>query len=214
MKKLKVTILSILLGCLTTIILNAQTNSISIRTNTGIASSANPIDGYYFSFDIGIPVTKYFELSPTFTGSSMTPKTFVSINWQNNTGTTSYGVPSGGPLDENFHGDIYTSIGAVLYFKPLQLLKREETRKGELLIGFGYTYDSYTRTYATYEIKGEDYELTRFNQKSVNNFSPIFVKISYNRFFNDKAFYGLVASLNDFDGDGALFLGLQLGSRL
>lgn len=207
-------IYGILICALITFSLTAQTNSISIRTNAGIASSANLIDGYYFSFDIGLPITKYFELTPTFTGSSMAPKTFVSFYWQNDTGSPSYGVPSGGPKDVRFQGDIYTSIGCVLYFKPFELLNRPKTNKDELLIGFGYGYDSYTRTYATYEITENEYELVQFNQKSVNEFSPIFAKISYNRYFKEKAFYGIVASLNDFDGDGAIFLGFQLGSKL
>lgn len=137
--------------------LTAQSKSITLRTNAGVASSAEFIDGYYFSFDLGIPIAKYFEIAPTFTGSSMTPKTFVSFYWKDDISSPSYGVPSGGPSDVRFQGDIYTSIGCVLYFKPLELLKSAETSKDELLLGFGYGYDSYTRTYATYEINGDEY---------------------------------------------------------
>lgn len=102
--------------------INAQNNKISIRTNAGIAGSSELLDGYYYSFDIGIPLSRYFEISPTFTGASMTPKTFASFHWQSNIGDISYGGPLNGPIKENIHGDIYNSIGLVLYFKLLKLI--------------------------------------------------------------------------------------------
>ena len=53
----------------------------SLRTNAGVASGSSIIDGYYFSFDIGIPIIKSLEISPTFSNASMLPNTFVYNSW-------------------------------------------------------------------------------------------------------------------------------------
>ena len=97
----------------------------SLRSNAGIASGSNIVDGYYFSFDIGIPLMKSLEISPTFSNASMLPNTFIYNGWNTNTGA-SYGVETGGPRQEQEYGENLSSISLLLLFKPFDLMKNEK----------------------------------------------------------------------------------------
>ena len=183
----------------------------SLRANAGIASGVKIVDGYYFSFDMGIPLLKFLEIAPTFSSASMIPNTFFSGSWNSTSQLPSYAVPIGGPRQDQEYGDNLSSISLLLQFKPFELLKNEKLKKHEIIIGAGISYNSYTKVSIQYEINGNDYELTRFSVKSNRAFEPYYGKLSYNYLFKENLFGGFVASLNGFDGEAEFLAGLQFG---
>lgn len=184
----------------------------SLRTNAGIASGSSIVDGYYFSFDIGIPLIKSLEISPTFSNASMLPNTFIYNYWNLTTGP-SYGVETGGPRQEQEYGENLSSISLLILFKPFELMKNEKLRKHELIIGTGISYNSYTMISSQYDINMSDYELTKFSVKSNRDFEPYYMKLNYNYLLKENLFLGFVAGFNGFDGEAELLAGLQFGIK-
>jgi hypothetical protein len=187
-------------------------NKWSLRTNAGIASGSSIVDGYYFSFDIGIPLTKYLEIAPTFSNATMLPNTFIYNDWNLSTGI-SYGVNIGGPRQEQEYGENLSSTSLLLLFKPFDLMKNEKLEKHELIIGTGISYNSYTMISSRYEISGNDYELTDFSVKSNRDFEPYYLKLNYNYLFKENLFLGFVAGFNGFDGEAEFLAGFQFGIK-
>lgn len=185
----------------------------SLRVNAGIASGSSVVDGYYFSFDFGIPLTKSLEISPAFSNASMVPNTFIYNSWNSTNPIPSYGVPNGGPRQEQENGENLSSISLLLLFKPFDLIKNEKISKHELIIGAGYSFNSYTMISSQYEIIGSFYELTEFSIKSNRKFEPYYCKLGYNYLFKEKLLIGFVAGLNGFDGETELLTGLQFGIK-
>jgi hypothetical protein len=191
---------------------NAQSDGIAIRVSAGPTSHTKLLDGYFYSFDVGVPFLKYFEIAPTFTGSSVAPAKYIGFSYRDhgtditNSGSSAPKVDAGGTIQ----ADIYHSAGLVLYIKPLKAI---DSKRHELLAGVGMAYESYTRTYAWFAEQSEGGEMISFNQKMVTGFAPIYARLSYNYYFKEKASIGLVASVHDYDGDGGLFCGVQLGCR-
>jgi hypothetical protein len=117
------------------------------------------------------------------------------------------------PRQENEYGENIGSISLLLLFKPLKLVDAEKFKKHELIIGAGYSYNSYTMIISRYEINGNDYGLTGFSIKSNRAFEPYYCKLSYNYLFKENLFVGIVAAMNGFDGEGELLTGLQFGVK-
>jgi hypothetical protein len=198
------------------VMLNTLTGQKSwdIRTNLGVTSGSNAIDGYYFSFDIGIPIFKAFQLAPTFTYSDMLPNTYFFNSWDNIYPTTPvFGYPTGGPRQEYEYGENLGSIALLILFLPFDLLNNESLKKHELIIGAGYSFNSYTMVSTRYEINGENVEIIGFSTKSNKSFEPYYGKVSYNYLLNNNLFIGFAASIIGYDGEGELFAGVQLGVK-
>jgi len=184
-----------------------------LRTNLGITSGSKAIDGYYFSFDIGIPIFKAIQLAPTFTYADMLPNTYFFNSWNNIYPTTPIqGYPIGGPRQEYEYGDNLGSIALLILFLPFDLVNNENLKKHELIIGAGYSFNSYTMVKTIYDISGENVELLGFAVKSNKSFEPYYGKVSYNYLLN-RIFIGFTASIIGYDGEGELFAGVQLGVK-
>jgi len=185
-----------------------------IRTNLGVTSGSNTIDGYYFSFDIGIPIFKAFQLAPTFTYADMLPNTYFDYSWNYAyPAIPDFGYPTGGPRQEQEYGENLGSVALLILFKPFDLFNNKTLRKHELLIGAGYSFKSYTMVSTRYEITAEDVELLGFSTKSNKSFEPYYGKLSYNYMLNNNLIIGFAASIIGFDGEGELFAGAQFGVK-
>jgi hypothetical protein len=79
------------------------------------------------------------------------------------------------PRQENEYGENIGSISLLLLFKPLKLVDSEKFKKHELIIGAGYSYNSYTMIISRYEINGNDYGLTGFSINQTGHLNPIIV---------------------------------------
>ena len=198
------------------LVLNTLTGQRSwdIRTNIGVSSGSNIIDGYYFSFDIGIPIFNGLQLAPTFTYSDMLPNTYFSNSWDNDyPSSPNSSYPTGGPRQEQEYGDNLGSIALLILFLPFDWLKNEKLSRHELIIGAGYSFNSYTMVSTRYAINGENVELIGFSTKSNKAFEPYYGKVSYNYLVNNRFYIGFAASIIGYDGEGELFAGAQLGVK-
>lgn len=190
----------------------AGQQSWAIRTNFGVTSGSDAIDGYYFSFDIGIPIFKGFQLSPTFTYADMLPNTYFFNSWDNNYLTPVFGYPTGGPRQEQEYGASLGSVALLILFLPFDLSNNENLSKHELIIGAGYSFNSYTMVSTRYVING-NVEVIGFSTKSNKSLEPYYGKLAYNYLLNKKVFIGFTASMIGYDGEGELFAGAQLGVK-
>lgn len=188
-------------------------NKWSIKTSAGIASAYSVVDGYYFSFDVGIPLLKYIQLSPTFSCISMVPNTYMYTAWTNMYENIDNGVPLNGPRQEREFGETYDAISLLLIFKPFALIRNEKFRKHELIIGAGLSYFSHIRVNTNYEITEDNYEITSFFLESDKGFAPYYGKIGYSYLINDKFSIGLMVGIDGVGAEGVLTAGLQLGAH-
>ena len=188
-------------------------NKWNIRSNAGIASAARLVDGYYFSFDIGIPLSRSLELTPTFTSVSMLPNSYIDNSWDEVAGV-SYVVDADGPSLEKEYGDNLSSISLLIQFDPFALMQSEKLKKHELILGTGISYNSYTMISSRFDIQDGAYELINFSVKSNRNFELYYFKLSYNYLFKENLFLGGVLGLLGFDNEAILLAGVQFGVKI
>ncbi len=206
---------SILLTGISFIVLfnvNCQ-NRWSLRANGGIASGVKFVDGYYFSFDIGIPIARSLEISPAFTYASMVSLNYMSASWTEDFNQPDYGVPDNGPKREKEYSDNLSSISILVIFKPFELFNNPKLEKHEVFLGTGVSYNSYTEVWARYRIEGSGYDLTGFGMMSNSTIEPYYCKIGYNYLFKKNLLLGFVAALNGYDGEAEALLGIQFGVK-
>ena len=182
----------------------------SLRTNGGYARSSNST-GYYFSFDIGVPIVRSIELAPTFTYSSRLPNDKINDVWLQSNGN--YGLSSGDPNSTVENGENSSSISLLVIFKPFDLVKNDKLKKHELMVATGYSYCSYTKFFNQYTINGTVFEPIGIQVSSIRRFEPYYFKVGYNYLFKDNLFSGIVVSSNGFDGASEVFVGLQFGVK-
>ncbi len=179
----------------------------SLRTNTGIASGRQAIDGYYFSFDVGMPINSFFEIAPTFSSASMLPSSNYYF-WTKTFGYNEFSTPT----DQNEVGESLHSVSLLLNFKPFAFFKGK-WQKHELIIGTGISYNSYAVIKKAFDLTGNDFELNHISAEMNNKFEPYYCKINYNYLFRENLFTGLVAGINGFDSEAELLIGLQFGVK-
>ena len=185
----------------------------NLKANAGATSGSSAIDGYYFSFDLGIPISRSFELAPTFTSANMLPNTFIYNSWNRATDVANYAVPSGGPRQEQEYGDLLSSVALLLIYKPMILYDSNHQIKQELYLGTGLSYNSYTMVSSRYYISETNYRMDAFSVKSNQSLEIYYLKVGYNYFLNKNLFLGFVASLPGYDGEAELLAGFQFGVR-
>jgi len=205
MRKAFLTLLSIFIS-----IYGYSQNNWSVRTNGGYASSSNS-NGYYFSFDIGIPIIKSIELAPTFTYSSRLPNNKINDAWLQSNGN--YGLTSGDQNSTIENGENSGSISLLAIFKPFDLIKSDRLKRHELMVGAGYSWCSYTKFFNQYTINGNQFEPVGIQISSVRRFEPYYFKLGYNYLFRENLLSGIVISANGFDGASEVLVGLQFGVK-
>lgn len=208
MRKRNYVLLLILLG-FSSFNLNAQ-NQWAVRTSFGTASDISAVDGYYFSFDIGIPLFRSLEIAPTFNFFSTIPTNHIDNSW-NRDFPGSLNSFEGVQEKQHYSGDVMGSINLILLFKPLTLFNSPKLDKHELAFGAGIGLKSYATVRSTYEKIGSEYQLREFGSESNLSIEPYFGKVFYNYHFTDKFFAGVTASLDGFDGEAVALFGIQLG---
>ncbi|MGB3589063.1 MAG: hypothetical protein WBA23_21125 [Tunicatimonas sp.] len=183
----------------------------SIRVNTGGTAKANLADGYYFSFDVGIPLKRCLQIAPTFSFSSVGSGNFFSNSW-NRSGILSTSIPGEAPHNNAYDQDILGSVSILLLLNPLTLFNDQSSRH-ELLVGTGYGYKSYIQARTKYQVDGQNVETSSFSTKSNSGFEPYYFKLMYNYYFQENLFVGIVAGMDGYDGDAMTNIGLQFGVR-
>jgi len=187
---------------------NAQ--DVTIRTNVGFAGYGNPFDGYYFSFDVGIPIVKGVSVAPTFTFATnydykridysksfpgLTSPSEETINSTNN---------RGGKMSGLF--EVYCLIN------PLQFLKNRKFSRHEFAIGAGYGMSVYNHNYYQFDVIDNTNTISVLNKSGIR--SSFSVKAFYNYYFRHY-FVGINIGAIDFiNGEGVSLLGIQFGIKL
>lgn len=196
-------------------ITNAQ-NKYSLRTSVGTTSLISPVGGYFFSFDIGIPIIKGFEITPTFTSGSSLPNTRFENNWTKHNDSiseTSIRIPIDGPRQEIEKGTSFSAFSLLLNFRPFDLSDKEKKKRHELLMGIGISYTSYASVRTEYEINGSDYEMVSLTASSERGLDLYIFKLSYSYLIKENVALGGTASFFGLDGEAVGLLGLQFGVK-
>jgi len=178
-------------------------NSICIRTSAGAAGFGNPLDGYYFSFDIGIPIIKGLELAPTFTNCSNISHRDVSYYWTYNEGVETTIKP-----DDYLSGNILSTYELYLIANPFKWIRNPKLNKVDIGLGIGYGLKAYK--HYVYSFIGKDISGIQENFGTRQNFSA---KFFYNHHYK-KFFLGFIVGIVDLSQDANSIIGLQFGVKI
>ena len=213
-----------MLGIALACTLSAQQKRWSIRSNGGLSSGGSAeghrwVEGYYFSFDVGVPLFKGFEIAPTFTYASMLPNMNMDIKWLKAEETPSIVISKDNPRKTREFGENLSSISLLLFFKPLDYIENEKFKRHQIILGGGYSYTSYTMVRVEFEnlystTLSHKYNIMMFGYESRRSFQPYYGKVGYNYLIKDYITIGATGSLIGIKKDEAQFLlGLQFGVK-
>ena len=198
-------IITVILFVLYNQTIHAQ-DSLSVRVNTGFAGYANPFDGCYFSFDVGIPIVKGIEIAPTFTFE--TDLDYNRIKYYNNNWQDEQYIIND---TKNSGGNMTGLIELYLFIKPLVYFKSKKLTQTDFGIGTGYGLSFYTNYYYNYERDNRDFRGVIIQSGIGQSFSA---KTYYNYHIKNY-FVGVVFGVNSFYyNDPISTFGLQFGLEL
>jgi hypothetical protein len=209
--KLTLIIVSTFFSCITF----AQKNY-SLRTSVGTTSLISPVGGYFFSFDIGIPIVKGFEITPTLTSGSSLPNTRFENSWtkhNDSTSTISIRIPIDGPRQEIEKGSSFNAFSLLLNFRPFDLSDKENKKRHELLMGIGLSYTSYAFVRTEYEINGNSQDMISLTASSKRGIDLYIFKMYYAYLLKENVAIGGTLSFFGLDGEAVGLLGLQFGVK-
>ena len=193
----------------------AQLKNWSIRANAGLSSGGSAeghrwLEGYYFSYDVGIPLFKGFEVAPTFGYASMLPGIHINNEWTLPDGEKILG---GNSKKKSHYGENMGFISILLHVKPFDYIKNEKFARHQILFGGGISYVSYTMVRAEYRAK--DTKVTDIMAyESKRSFQPYYGKVAYNYILKNDMMIGAVGSWQGIKKKEAQFLlGFQFGIR-
>jgi len=179
---------------------------ISISTSVGFAGYGNPVDGYYFSFDVGVPIIKGIEVSPNFSFVSNLKNKRIKYYWNS---------IDGEQYIENSEKKAYSNDMAGLFeldliIKPLAYFKNKKISSIDFGMGVGYGFSVYSNNYYNYRyINATNKFIGVISENGVRQ--SMSVRLYYN--YHIKKYYiGISAGAHDFiEGEGVSTIGLQFG---
>lgn len=174
----------------------------TLKASAGFAGVGSPFDGYYFSCDIGVPVTRGIEIAPTFTSCSDITHSEIYYNWDSYTNEVKTNI--------NDFSDGYLASYYELFVlaKPLKWIDKPKSNKFDLGIGVGYGLKSFV----VYNYSFIDDKLSGIIEKKGirQNFSARgFINVNY-----EKYLLGLVLGAQDLSDEANSILGLQICVRI
>lgn len=155
----------------------------SIRASAGTAFDRKAFEGHYFAFDLGIPVTHYLDIAPTFLGYSRVGERHTGIVVSapslegNHSVGTSYLTNIGPGATEKINISSQT-VGLVVVFKLLDVLRREESKHG-LSISWGLGLTSEVNSVAYYDFTTGNSPLLFYSTEMGRKISPNLFRLSY-----------------------------------
>jgi len=199
----------------------AQQKNWSIRGNGGLSSGGKAeghrwFEGYYFSFDIGVPLFKGFEVAPTFGYASMLPRTHLNNEWTlvgAIATSDGYDIKGGKARKKTQYGENMGSISLLLHIKPFEYIKNEKFKRHQIVLGGGYSYISYTMVRSEFRyVDTKDIDIMAYESNRL--FLPYYGKFAYNYMLKRDTMIGLVGSLQGIKKKEAQFLlGFQFGVK-
>ena len=194
----------------------SQLKNWSIRANAGLSSGGSAeghrwLEGYYFSYDVGIPLFKGFEVAPTFGYASMLPGIHINNEWTLPDGGAS--INGSNSKKKSHYGENMGFLSLLLHVKPFDYIKNEKFLRHQVILGGGISYVSYTMVSAEY--RAADTKTTDIMAyESRRSFQPYYGKVGYNFFLKNDLMIGMVGSWQGIKKKEAQFLlGFQFGIR-
>ncbi len=176
-------------------------NAQSINTSMGFAGFSSPIDGYYFSFDYEQKINNIISIAPTFS--------FIS-NMKFKNGTFTYKSENNLIKYKNLKVNAARQAGLAelfLYLHPLLIFKKNNFKKNDLKIGFGYGISSHT--FVTFR-KDKNGNITLGSIYGI--FSSYSSRLIYNYHFKNY-FCGFTLGIADLKAYGTSLIGVNLGAK-
>jgi len=173
------------------LMINAQ----SINSSIGIAGFNNPINGYYFSFDIAFPISKSIEIAPTF--SYYSNITFKS-------GEFYYRSVDQLLRQKEINDNSGEQVGTAelfIYFKPLVLFHK----KTDLKLGAGFGIGNHTKSF--YRTDTND-NITAGSEYGLN--TSYAARVIYNYHIHNY-YFGIVMGIDAYMSGSNSLMGLQFG---
>ncbi len=174
--------------------------NIKLKSCVGFSEGTSPNNGIVFSTELAFPISKWAELSPTFTNISDIYHLPIFYNWTYNSGVNT-------DVNKSKSGKISSYYELYLYLKPLEFFK-QYSGKFDIGVGFGYGLNSYE--YHVYSFI-DDYLSGVITKKGfrINYAIRTYINLK-NKHFD----IGLVASALDLTDEGELMVGLQISKKL
>ncbi len=184
------------------------TQDLSIRTSAGFAGYGSPVDGIYFSFDIGVPIIKGVQIAPSFTFTSNLDYNRIKYFW-NDIHPQQYIINK----DKDSGGKLAGIFELQLVVNPFKYFKNKNVSKIDFGIGAGYGLSFYAHNYYNYSSpNGNNDFVGVINNSGIRKSAS--VRMFYNYHFK-KFFMGINLGVVDFiEGEGASILGLQFGVNI
>ena len=187
-------------------------NAFVLRSSIGVTHHINAFDGYYFGFDLGIPLLKGIQLAPTFTHTTIGPIAFIETGYSKHTEGITFGTPVDYETKDYEQQDVISSISLLLLFNPLDIFLSEKSNH-EIWLGGCIGYKSYVQ-YSL--VQDPDYHrgpIFLFNTKLASTFEPFYFKFMYNYSFASRLLAGISLAFDGYDGETFFASGLNFGVR-
>ncbi len=180
--------------------LQASAQKVNFRSNIGFAGYGSPVDGYFFSFDIGIPIIKSIEIDPSFSFYSHIKNKEISyIQNDSETVTT---------ISESIGGYLAGDMQLFININPFKWFKNEKLSKTDFGMGAGYGIKVFSDYYYAYN----NNSVTSIRTKAGVTGS-LSAKMFYNYHINNY-FIGAIIGIKELDDEGISIIGLQFGISL
>ncbi len=176
------------------------TDAQSLILKSSVGFTDNPSSGYFFSTELGFPINKWIELTPTFTNVIRTFHSDIYYNWGSIGGVSTN-------ITKNKSGELASYIEMYLFVKPLPLLKKENN-KFDIGLGFGYGLNSYEK---------HGYYFLDENLSGIVSSKGMRLNYgvrAYLTLIRDSYNLGLLVSAIDLADEGHLLVGLQISKNL
>lgn len=187
----------------------AISQNLRLNTNVGFAGYGHPFDGYFFAFDVAIPVCKFIEIDTTFSFHSNITDGYNDYSWREGyyDDFGSWIKPSftESTISETTSGVMAGDMMLYLNIKPFQLFKREKLNKIDIGIGVGYGLKVFQKYYYNFE----DNTVVSIRSEA-GILSTLGIKIFYNYHFKN-CYLGTMIGVADVLDDAPSIISLQFG---
>jgi hypothetical protein len=180
---------------------HAKAQDFKLTASAGFSGYNHPFDGYFFSFDIGIPVVRSLEIVPTFSFYSNIKHDEFEFAWDTLNGTTHH-------LSSIESGELTGSFEIFIYINPFKWWKKEKINNTDFGIGVGFGL----RTFSDYYYNVNNNTVTSMIVKAGIT-SSLSSKIYYNYHFK-KTYVGVVIGALAINDEGTSIIAIQFGINI
>ena len=187
------------LALLLTLTTNLFSQEVKITTDYGFAGYGNPVDGYAFSFDVGIPLFKSVEIDPSFSFYSNVKNGEIDYFWNKNELSTT--------IDEKVSGKMAADMLLYINVNPFVWFNNSKLNNVDFGIGVGYGLKVFSNYHYEYENK-----VTSIITKA-GIASSLSAKLYYNYHIKNY-FIGAMIGVKELNDEGVSIISFRFGIKL